>query len=158
MYYLVGLGNPGTQYKKNRHNTGNILLDLLDSQLSSRFNLIKSEKTYMNDSGKFVNHLLRKKKLATNNLVIIHDDLDIAVGNFKLQFGRGSAGHKGVQSIIDYLGTKSFWRLRVGIGCDQPEVSVQEESYVLENLTKKEIELIKSSLPQVIQALENLPS
>lgn len=133
MYYIVGLGNPGAEYQSSRHNTGRIVLaDFLkkrkielasDKKLkaltgkgeydSKKFIVVFPE-TFMNNSGKSVACFI-KSKLGAKNLVVIHDDVDLPLGKFKISFGRGSGGHKGVESIMRALKTNEFLRIRVGV-------------------------------------------
>lgn len=90
----------------------------------------------MNESGGEVKKLVTSNQLPVTNLLVVHDDLDLPLGKFKLQFGRSSAGHKGVQSIIDALGTQDFWRLRIGIG--KPPEGIGGDEYVLSDFSKEE--------------------
>ena len=135
MLYIVGLGNFGKEYEKTRHNAGFLALDYL----TQKFNLpqaVKSSRqsglisegviaetpvtllyptTQMNHSGGAVKKLLTTNSATPAELLLIYDDVDIAVGGFKLSFGRGSGGHNGLQSVIDVLGTKDFKRIRIGV-------------------------------------------
>lgn len=111
---IIGLGNPGKEYASTYHNVGFLAIDFLDIS-SGLAKLLKSD-TYMNESGAFVLKNIKKYKVSPEEILIIHDDSDIELGKYKISFARGSAGHRGVQSIIDTLGTKNFWRLRIGIG------------------------------------------
>lgn len=104
-------------------------------------------KALMNDSGHFVKKLLQRYKLPLENLLVIHDDLDLELGKVKLQKGRGAAGHKGVQSVIDELGTKNFWRLRIGIG--KPPVGVSTEEFVLGEFKQSEMEKLEETWPLI---------
>ena len=95
----------------------------------------------MNSSGAAVRKAVKRKEIDSKNLLIIHDDLDIDLGEYKLQKGRGAAGHNGVQSVIDALGTKEFWRLRIGIG--RPPEGLDPAEYVLERFTNSELKIIE---------------
>ena len=132
---IVGLGNPGEKFEKTWHNLGKETLENLAK--NSNFSSFKENKkkkfsfsqkevfgqkiilaksmTYMNESGEAVKNLLSFLKLKPKNLWLIHDDLDIPLGKLKISKNRSSAGHKGVESIINYLGTKNFVRFRVGL-------------------------------------------
>lgn len=126
---IIGLGNPGREYQNTRHNAGFLFVDYLkrncpDSELThpaetatsaTKPKQILTSDVYMNESGKCVKKIAKKYKARPEEILIAHDDSDIALGKYKLSFGRGSAGHKGAQSVIDNLGTKNFWRLRIGI-------------------------------------------
>jgi len=175
MILIVGLGNPGIKYKKTRHNVGFLTIDNLqkinqlppwhfekkfDSEISQgkinqkKVTLAKPQ-TYMNNSGVAVKKLIRNLKLKIENLIVIHDDLDLVLGKFKLQKGRGSAGHKGVKSIIDALGTKDFWRLRIGIKPPFLKEKKREwvNKFVLENFTKEEEKIIQGVIKEAIKGL-----
>lgn len=104
---IIGLGNPNAKFENTYHNVGHFFVDYWGRGLKSD--------VFMNKSGEFVNEQIKKNKIRPDQLLIVHDDSDIELGKFKFSFGRNSAGHKGVQSIINYLKTKNFWRLRVGI-------------------------------------------
>ena len=117
---VVGLGNPGPEYENTYHNAGFLFVDYLkESRHASRFTLhdsrlLKSD-TFMNESGAYVKKAMKKYSVKPDEAIVAHDESDLPLGTFKLSFDRSSAGHKGVQSIIDALGTKEFWRLRIGI-------------------------------------------
>lgn len=144
MKLIVGLGNPGEEYDMTRHNLGFLVMDRFlkditsvkdskwseSSKLKSQFfitewqpKLSESEKiiiakpeTYMNNSGMAVKLLLDFYKLDTNDLWVVHDDLDLPLGKLKIRFGGAGAGHHGVEHVIDTLGSDKFWRFRLGIG------------------------------------------
>lgn len=174
MRLLVGLGNPNTQYQNNRHNIGFQTIDFFVKFLENegefsgwkkegrmesavgkgkyqthQFILAKPD-TFMNNSGRAVKALLKKYKLAPERLVIIHDDIDIVIGSYKYAKNRGSAGHRGVQSIIDALGTKNFARIRIGI---QPERGKPEDTnaFVMKNLTNAEIKKTSPVIEEIVQ-------
>ena len=118
---IIGLGNPGKEYEKTYHNAGFLFIQyLMDKKpANSEFRIQNSEllksDVYMNESGKFVAKILKKHGVKPKEILIVHDDSDIELGKYKVSFGRGSAGHRGIDSIIKSLGTKNFWRLRIGI-------------------------------------------
>ncbi|MEK7147047.1 MAG: hypothetical protein AAB772_02215 [Patescibacteria group bacterium] len=111
---IIGLGNPGKEYANSYHNIGHLAVDYFSKTLNSIFYILNSN-VYMNNSGSFIVKSLKKFTAKPEELLIIHDDSDIEIGKYKLSFGRGSAGHKGIESIIKTLGSKNFWRLRIGI-------------------------------------------
>lgn len=113
---VVGLGNPGEEYMNTYHNLGHLFVDYLKSDPKLRVypNLQKTN-VYMNESGRYIKAALKKYGLRPEEILVVHDDSDILLGNFKLSFGRGSAGHEGVESIIKSLKTNTFYRLRMGI-------------------------------------------
>ena len=102
----------------------------------------------MNESGKEVKQLTINHKLLTRDLLVAHDDLDLEPGQWKLQFNRSSAGHKGVQSVIDELGTQEFWRLRIGVS--KPPEGKTANQFVVEKPTKEELKLIEKAIEESI--------
>lgn len=155
MLLIVGLGNPGKKYEKTRHNAGCMVLDELKKKEFPGVRLLKPD-TFMNNSGKVVKSLLTKYQiLNTKYLVVVHDDIDIPLGKIKVSKGSGSAGHKGVESIIQSLGTKDFTRIRVGIlpPAGKPE---DVETFVLKNFKKEELPLLHKAIEDSCIALENL--
>ena len=134
MLLLVGLGNPGPEYERNRHNIGFMAIDAIAERhgfpaFRSRFQGLLSEAridgekvlllkpmTYMNRSGQAVGEAMRYYKLEPGRLLIVHDEMDLAVGKTKVKTGGGSAGHNGIRSIDSHLGTPDYRRLRLGVG------------------------------------------
>lgn len=148
MKLLVGLGNPGTKYMKNRHNVGHMLVEFLEGGPHHGFKLFKTD-CYMNQSGGFVKKLLNTHKTAPDSLYIAHDDLDIPLGKFKIHFGTGPKVHNGINSIADALGTEDFWRIRIGVDARTPDNRVDGETYVLEDFTIEDFDLIKKTFPRI---------
>jgi len=162
MIIIVGLGNPGEKYKNTRHNVGFQAINELakennfpEFKLSKKFNALVSEKenivlvkpqTFMNESGKVVKALL--KNTTRTVLVVIHDDIDLPLGKIRISKNRGSAGHKGVESIIKEIGTKNFTRFRIGVS-SKTEKPKNIERYVLQKFNREEEKIIK----QVIQEI-----
>lgn len=133
MILVIGLGNPGEEYEDTRHNVGFEVVDTIARKEGAGFSFDKKfnaevvktrlggkpvvlakPHTFVNKSGEAVRKLKLFYKTKPADIVVVHDDLDIEFGNFKLSFGKDSAGHRGVQSIIDALKTNKFWRLRIG--------------------------------------------
>ena len=157
MKIVVGLGNPGDKYKTCRHNTGFILLDKivelkgLSWEKSERFEseiivdgntIFVKPQNYMNNSGDAVSKIVNFYKLNFEDVTVVHDDVDLTLGIVKKQIDRNSAGHKGVESIIEKLGSKNFWRVRVGVGKpENKEIPVDE--WVLQNFTDEELSRIR---------------
>ncbi len=148
MKLCVGLGNPGARYAATRHNVGFHILDALAMHFgvgltqerfygtwaqahsdSGRVGLLEPQ-TYMNRSGQAVVACMQFFRMTPNDLVVIHDDIDLGFGMLQLAWNRGAAGHRGVASIIEELGTKEFWRLRVGVG--RPPHGHDPSEYVLQ--------------------------
>lgn len=162
MILIVGLGNPGKKYKNTRHNLGFQVIDALRKEVSEGFingkkvTLAKPQ-TFMNESGKVVKKLIGPiSPIRPIGLIVIHDDIDLPLGIVKLVKNRGSAGHKGVQSIIDALGTKDFHRVRIGI---KPAKSFAFrragiDKFVLQQFTKTENKVIKESIKKATEAIE----
>ncbi len=153
MKLIVGLGNPGPKYKGTRHNAGSEVLDELAKEKTAGLVLAKP-KTYMNNSGKAVKEMVKYYKIRPEDLWVVHDDIDLPLGEFKISKGRGSAGHKGVQSIINELGTKNFNRIRVGI-CPESGKPDNVEKFVLEKFSKKEQKEIKEVVDKVAKTVKN---
>ncbi|MGV8059460.1 MAG: aminoacyl-tRNA hydrolase [Smithellaceae bacterium] len=163
MYLIVGLGNPGNRYRFTRHNIGFMVLEKLANDLKIDLTqksfdalwgkgkikgnniLLAMPQTYMNLSGTAVRQLVAFFKADINNLIVIHDDLDLSFGAIRLKAGGGNAGHKGLASITDNLGSSDFMRVRLGIG--KPSDKSRIEGYVLEPF-KSDEEL--SKLPEII--------
>ncbi len=149
-YWLIGLGNPGAEYQGTRHNLGHWVIQQLNtfSDRPQSWRLYQTQ-SWMNQSGMEVKNLLKEKNFNLQRLVVIHDEADLALGDFRIHFGRGSAGHRGVESIIRELGTKNFWRWRIGIG--RP-VSVKQglENFILSKFSEHELRVIQSILPSIV--------
>ncbi|PIS08774.1 aminoacyl-tRNA hydrolase [Candidatus Beckwithbacteria bacterium CG10_big_fil_rev_8_21_14_0_10_34_10] len=153
---IVGLGNPGKKYQLSRHNLGFSLIDKIikDRKLteSKKFNsliaktkqcVLLKPQTFMNKSGLAIAKAKQFYKLKPENILIVHDDLDIPLGKYKLQFGKGPKLHKGIHSIERQLKTNKFWRLRLGIEDRKAEDdNINGEDYVLNNFSKKEMKII----------------
>jgi PTH1 family peptidyl-tRNA hydrolase len=148
MRLIVGLGNPGRKYQNTRHNTGFLVVDQLKSRISDGFKIFKSDE-FMNESGSFVKKLVDRYKIDLNNLYVIHDDLDIRLGEYKIQFGKGPKDHNGILDIEQKLGTKDFWRVRVGVDNRPLDGRPMGEEYVLQNFTEEE----RKILDKVIKAV-----
>ncbi len=174
---IVGLGNPGPQYRGTRHNVGFMSVQSLleevergngraPEQLSgSRFNallwriqiphggswLVAMPQTFMNLSGDAVQPLMAWYKLQPEQLLVVHDELDLEPGRMKLKKGGGAAGHNGIKSIQQRLGTPDFYRLRVGIG--KPENREQVISWVLGRFFDPERSIMEKTFPDVVDAI-----
>jgi PTH1 family peptidyl-tRNA hydrolase len=127
-YLIVGLGNPGIEYEKTRHNAGWIVIDMAFPQLefgrdpyanagtATEGNLLfVKPATFMNLSGETVQYFVYKKEYLPENIIVIYDDIDLPLGKFKISFDRGSGGHNGIKSIETCLGSREFIRIRIGI-------------------------------------------
>ena len=150
MILIVGLGNPGPKYKFTRHNVGFRVIDKLAS-LTLKGVVLAKPKTFMNLSGQAVKNLLKNHKLKPDNLIVIHDDIDILLGKILIVKNRGAAGHKGVQSIINELKSKNFIRFRIGI---QPKFGKPKnvETFVLRKFNKEEEKIVKEVIQETVEA------
>lgn len=182
---IIGLGNPGEKYKHTRHNLGSMAVDYLREKLDApnfKFNprcaaeiskirkyILAKPHTFMNNSDEAVAKLLSFYKLSPADIIVIHDDLDLDFGKIKAGANRGSAGHNGVQSIIDTLGTKDFRRVRLGVGRPSQhippplrpwsfprrsasfagQVAGRAEDYVLQNFSSEELK----QLPDIFKKI-----
>jgi len=171
MITIIGLGNPGEKYKDTRHNVGFGVVDAFagknnfpDFAFSKKFNALLSEEkevilskpqTFMNKSGESVKSLVGFYKIPFSNIIIIHDDIDLPVGEIKISKGRGSAGHKGVESIIKKLGTNDFIRLRIGIlpKAGKPK---NPEDFVIKGFRKEEKDIMEKTIEKAVNALDLL--
>lgn len=132
---IIGLGNPDKKYEDTYHNVGFLFIDYLGKG-------IKSD-VYMNESGKFVSKELKKSGAKPDELLVVHDDSDLTVGNYKLQFGRGAAGHHGVESIQTTIKTNDFWRLRIGIRPINEETRQKAEKFVLKKISVEDKKILE---------------
>jgi len=167
-FLIIGLGNPGREYKDNRHNIGFMLIDRLAVRLNARGIKLQSKaivtsalyeerkiilakpQTYMNLSGQSVQGLLHFYKIPTENLIVAHDDLDIPFGTIRIRPGGGPGGQRGMASTIELLGTKDFPRLRIGIG--RPPGRMDPSDYVLQDFSKEEQKLVSETLDRAADA------
>jgi len=162
---IAGLGNPGAEYTGTRHNVGAAMLatfaDHVADKVKKKITLIWPT-TFMNKSGEAVAKVVKNKKAAVN-LVVIHDDLDLPLGKFKISFGRGSGGHRGVESIIKKLKTKDFIRLRIGIAPATPTGKIKKPvgekaviDFILGKFKPPEELKLKKLMPTLVEALDAL--
>ena len=172
MRLITGLGNPGKEYAETRHNIGfrciNHLakkhrIDVKQNQCQAQVGtgavdgtdvLLAKPKTYMNLSGKSVKSLMERYKVPPQDLVIIHDDLDIPLGRIRLYAGGSAGGHRGVESIYAQVGTRDLVRVRVGIG--RPPEHMDPVEYVLSEFLPSEAELVNKVIRLVGEAVESL--
>ncbi len=170
---IVGLGNPGSEHIQTRHNAGFWFLDSLAERLSLNFVLDKKfqseicryqndnfdcllckPQTYMNDSGKAVQALIKFYKIPVNKILIVHDEIDLDVGNLRFKIGGGHGGNNGVRDIIEKVGDTNFSRLRIGIG--HPGSVDKVVSYVLNKPNNNDTENILSGISIIIDEYQNL--
>ena len=147
---IIGLGNPGKRYQNNRHNVGKMFIDSSqgDPLRTQGVTLLKTN-VFMNDSGKFVAEKFNFFKVGLDDLYIVHDDLDLPLGQFKIQKGVGPKVHNGVKSVEEALGTKDFWRIRIGVDNRDPENRLPGEDYVLQDFKKEEFKILNKVFEEI---------
>lgn len=168
-YLIVGLGNPGRQYQASRHNIGFMLVSHLAEKLEIAFTRVQSKalvtksnyqgrslilakpQTYMNLSGQAVSSLVRFYKIQLDNLLVVYDDVDLPYGRIRMRPSGGSAGQKGMQSIIGQLGTQEFPRMRMGVG--RPPGSEAAASYVLRDFSGEDADFLPPILDRGVEAV-----
>ena len=167
-YLLIGLGNPGREYRDSRHNVGFMLIDRVAVRLNARGMKVQSKaivmtamyedrklilakpQTYMNLSGQSVQGLIHFYKLPLTNVLIAHDDLDIPFGTIRIRPGGGPGGQRGMASTIEQLGTQDFPRLRIGIG--RPPGRMDPAAYVLQGFSRDEMKILSEILDRAADA------
>ncbi len=176
MKLIVGLGNPGPEYARNRHNTGFMCVSYFARKYGITWNkkqgkarvgmgevagnkvVVARPQTYMNNSGESVSLLVRKYKVDLADLIVIHDDLDLPPGKIRIRQDGGAGGHKGIKSIVASLGSPDFVRVRVGIGRPaESEGATENDSaiidYVLRDFAPEEKSVIAEVVPRVSEAI-----
>lgn len=173
MKLIVGLGNPGEKYRNNRHNVGYMFIDYFINELTaSRPNELREKNmlhvtcymlkdlilakplTFMNKSGAAVKKTINNYQLAINNLIIVHDDLDIPLGKFKIQQGQGPKLHNGITSIEQHLKTKDFWRVRIGVDNRMKTGWIDGETYTLQDFRPDEKAIVSELFPKILARLK----
>ncbi len=179
MKLIVGLGNPGKKYEKTRHNVGFLVLDALHERLKSdhiskwdhnkkfkaeiagvtynteKLILIKPQ-TFMNESGVSVQLVANFYKIQAKDIIVVHDDKDIPLGEIKVQQDRGSAGHNGIKSIIQYMGTQDFWRIRVGVASTNAKKMEDIADFVLSKFGLFEKGTLKLKIQHAVDEIMKL--
>lgn len=169
MKLFVGLGNPGTRYQNTRHNLGQIIINEFVKKHSLRLNnqaklsaqvaqtnqsLFAISDEFMNNSGISIQKIVHYYKIDPKDVYVIHDDLDLPVGDYKIQFDRGPAGHNGVISTIEQLSTQAFNRIRIGVG--KPTDATPIENFVLLPFSNEDKETINQTIPEIIEEIDKL--
>jgi len=173
MELIVGLGNPEQKYQNTRHNLGQKIIkeyvETLHATSLTKKNLDAeiyeigqgTDKTilaipteYMNNSGVTVQKISQFYKINPSDIYIVHDDLDLPIGDYRIQFDRGPAGHNGIKSIIENLNTQQFHRIRIGIG--KPINDIPVEDYVLQPFSKPESVIIKALIPKIFEEIKKI--
>jgi PTH1 family peptidyl-tRNA hydrolase len=166
---IVGLGNPGPKYLLSRHNAGFLAVDILAREenigiKTARFDsllgkgsisgvpvILAKPQTFMNLSGAAIEKLVRFFKIDIENVIVIHDDLDLSFNDVRVKMGGGNAGHKGLRSVIDHLASSEFVRIRIGIG--KPSGKEMVEDYVLEHFSEDEVKLLPDITARAFNAV-----
>ncbi|MAG59286.1 aminoacyl-tRNA hydrolase [Candidatus Woesebacteria bacterium] len=174
MKIIIGLGNPEEKHKNNRHNVGFLTVDRVQQAASSECSWQENKKlsavicklnvdvilakpqTFMNASGEAVRALIREFKGKPDQLYVIHDDLDIPIGSYKIQKGKGPKLHYGLDSIDEVLGTSDYWRVRVGVDNRDPENRTRGEQYVLQDFTPEEQETVDEVIDKITEEVKQL--
>ncbi len=173
MQIIVGLGNPGKEYAQTWHNVGWLALDEFkktrefsdfvnnkkfkaeiaeEKQPGEKIILVKPQ-TFMNNSGQSIKTIFNFYKIKPESLWIIHDDIDLPLGKIRISHDASAAGHKGVQSIIDQLGTQEFIRFRIGIKSEDKQ-NIPTEDYVLQKINPNDKNIVDESIQKIISAIE----
>ena len=170
MWLIAGLGNPGSRYEKTRHNAGFLVLEELVERLQLEFKekedfkiskgslgdekiILVEPLTFMNRSGVAVRKIMQKSNVSPERLIVIHDDLDLECGSLKIRKKGSSGGHKGIESIIQNIGTREFIRVKIGIGRDP---FVPTEKYVLSRFRKDEMPVIKETITKAAESVHSI--
>lgn len=175
MKLLVGLGNPTAQYENTRHNAGFIILDEIQKQLefpafemNKKFEAEISEKnvagektilakpqSFMNLSGEVTEKIAAFYKIPTTNIIVIHDDLDLDLGKYKVSNDSSAAGHNGVQNIFDKFGTQAISRIRIGIEGSEKKLQRQMSGsdFVLQKFSDEELEIVKKLAEEIMKSI-----
>ncbi len=174
-FLVVGLGNPGLQYKLNRHNVGFMAVEKVAQKVGIEFSkkefggtcgfglydgngkmIVFKPQTYMNNSGEPVRQIMRFHKIENRDMVVIHDEVDLPVGSIQVKLGGGSAGHNGIKSLIRNLGS-DFARVRIGVG--KPLVAgIETADHVLSDFKKDEAAQIEGSIKKAVDAVCEITS
>ena len=173
MKIVVGLGNPGAQYQHTKHNVGFMVVDKIaltdsfpDFTLQAKFKaevtrkdevMLVKPQTFMNRSGESVSSIIRMYKdqgqnasaTTLDHLLVVHDDLDLELGNWKIQLGTGPKIHNGLLSLYEQLGTQQFWHVRVGVDTRQGDRTIPSERYVLMPFTQREAQTLAQVIDEV---------
>lgn len=176
MFIVVGLGNPGREYEKTRHNVGFMVVDALhehaggkewrsdagseadvsEATVGHEKVLLLKPQTFMNLSGKSVQHVRNFYKVDPAKIFVVYDDADLPLGTIRIRLGGSSGGHNGVQSVIDALGTEQFPHVRIGISTpERDERKVDAKDFVLSAFTSAEKKMLRKVIDRAVLALHD---
>jgi peptidyl-tRNA hydrolase, PTH1 family len=170
LWLIAGLGNPGARYEKTRHNVGFLVIEELLRRQQLEFKEKEDYKiargsmgdekiifleplTFMNRSGVAVRKIMQKSNVFPDTLIVVHDDLDLEAGKLKIRKKGSSGGHKGIESVMQNIGTREFIRIKIGIGRDP---FVQTEKYVLSKFRKDEMQTIKEAIDRAVESVNSI--
>jgi peptidyl-tRNA hydrolase, PTH1 family len=179
MILIIGLGNPGKEYEKTRHNAGFMMLGRIkeaykfpDFKLEKKFDaevsvenarmhsdekiILAKPQIFMNHSGQATKAILDFYKIPPENLIVIHDDIDIEIGKYKISTDSGSAGHNGIADIIEKIGTQKFIRIRIGIANDKLRAQIDPADFVLQKFSEEEIKTLENIFENILEEIEKL--
>ena len=172
-HIVVGLGNPGGEYFHTRHNAGFLAIDYICQKYNARVNkiahkglvgeamiggkrvLLVKPQTFMNLSGECVRAVLDYYKISPDNLIIIYDDISLDVGRLRVRRDGSAGGHNGIKSILEHLGTKTFPRIKIGVG-QKPHPDYDLASWVLSEFKDNELKTLEGTFPTVCEGLEKI--
>jgi PTH1 family peptidyl-tRNA hydrolase len=149
MKLIIGIGNPGKKYINTRHNVGYMVVDKLLEKNLPKDVVVKKTGVFMNESGKAVKKLVDRYKVNLSNLWVVHDDLDLALGKYKIQKEKGPKDHRGLLSIYNALGARDFWHVRVGVDNRGLVDKTPGEKYVLLRFDQKELKVINLEIEEI---------
>ena len=189
MFYIIGLGNPGEEYENSRHSTGRMAvlklhkdLGLEDFEFSKKANALVCEgkigkekvslilpETFMNKSGQAVSYFVKPKpktsKKGLENLIVVHDDIDLPIGTMKISYNKGTGGHRGLDSVVKAVKTKEFVRIRIGISSTTPSGKIKKPDgeqkvldFILGKFKPTETDILKKILKKSSEAIQTLVS
>ena len=172
MKVIVGLGNPGRKYERTRHNAGFLALAELARQLQTAIVqekhhaliakarigsdtvILAKPQTYMNDSGRAVAAILRDSYSSINDIIVVHDELDLQIGAVRVKIGGGHGGHNGIRSLIEHLGSAEFVRVRIGIS--RPAPGMDSADYVLSPFPAEERQAVTDAMSRAAEAVRTI--
>ncbi len=162
MKLVVGLGNPGKEYENTRHNTGRIMVGMIEKKLENNKIKFFTPDNFMNNSGKAIAPLIKTKK-DLKDLVVIYDDIDLPLGKIKISFNRSSGGHNGLNSVIKALKSEEFLRIRIGTAPATPSGKIKKPkgekailNFLLGEFKKPELETLKKLSKKVAETIETI--
>lgn len=175
MFYIIGLGNPGEEYENSRHNTGRMAVEFFAKKNNSKKTKIIESGEFMNNSGKAVAKFIKPKtgkNKSQENLIVVHDDIDLPLGTMKISYNKGTGGHRGLDSVVKAVKTKEFVRIRIGISPATPSGKIKKPNqglpaqagekavidFILSKFKPAELEILKKTFKKASEAIQTLIS